>query len=477
MVTNDLRKQKALFALTDALAVLGAFVAALRLHDPSSEVAVHLRRLSPPIDGIALTAIAAMWFLVFRSRGLYRMRNGGWREFIAILTACSLATVLMLLVEFLIHVRIPRITVGIAYLFSTPCVVASRFITRTAIQRLYAKPNIAIPLVIVGYNSIGRYLCDQILDEITPYEPIGFIDADFAGHQHRGLPVLGGTDRLGQLAPFYPGLEVAIALPEKTASELEQLVEMSDRNHIGWWLVPSALYSMSAGLKVEMLGVVPLIGRRGTNIEGLNCVIKRVFDLAVASALLIVSAPVLALAALAIVLDDGGPILFRQTRIGIHARPFQMLKLRTMAVNAGDEMHRAYVRRWIRDGEAAVKNATEQASYKIVRDHRITRVGDYLRRFSIDELPQLINVVRGEMSLIGPRPALPYELDHYDSWHRWRLEGPPGVTGLWQVSGRNRLSFDDMVRLDMQYLEDWSFSGDLKILARTVPALLRGSGA
>jgi len=476
MVTDDLRRQKALFAATDALAVLAAFAAALRLHDPSAAVAHHLRHLTAPLDGVVVAAIVAIWFLVFRSRGLYRMRNGGWGEFLAILKACSIATVLMLLSGFLVHVRVPRITVGIAYLLSVPSIVAIRFLTRAAIHRLYTNPNIAIPLVVVGFNSIGKYLCDQILDQITPYEPVGFVDSAFIGHQHRGLPVLGGAERLGHLAEFYPGLEVAVALPNTPGREFEELIEKCDRCHIRWWVVPSALHSTPGGLKVEMLGVVPLIGRRGTNIEGLNYVIKRGFDLIAASALLIITAPILALAAAAIALGDGRPIFFRQTRIGLHARPFQMLKLRTMGLNATDAEHRAYVRRWIRGGKPAVDSAAKQAIFKLARDQRITRVGYFLRRFSIDELPQLINVVRGEMSLIGPRPALPYELDHYDAWHRWRLEGPPGLTGLWQISGRNRLSFDDMVHLDVQYLEDWSFAGDLKILAWTVPALLRGSG-
>jgi lipopolysaccharide/colanic/teichoic acid biosynthesis glycosyltransferase len=189
------------------------------------------------------------------------------------------------------------------------------------------------------------------------------------------------------------------------------------------------------------------------------------------------AAPAIAFGALAIWLTDGRPVFFRQIRIGIHGKPFQLLKLRTMEASADDKVHRAYVRRWIRDGTfAAQKKQGADSKFKLVNDMRITRVGRILRRFSIDELPQLINVVRGEMSLIGPRPALPYELDLYEEWHRRRLDAVPGITGLWQVSGRNNLSFGDMVRLDVQYLEDWSFTGDLRILARTFPALLRGEG-
>jgi lipopolysaccharide/colanic/teichoic acid biosynthesis glycosyltransferase len=153
-----------------------------------------------------------------------------------------------------------------------------------------------------------------------------------------------------------------------------------------------------------------------------------------------------------------------------------MLKLRTMHRAASDDAHRDYVRRWIRDHGAAMSAPAADGVFKLTGDARITRVGAWLRRFSIDELPQLANVVRGEMSLIGPRPALPYEIELYRTWHRERLDAPPGITGLWQISGRNRLPFEEMVRLDVQYIRDWSLAGDLKILARTVPVLLRGGG-
>jgi lipopolysaccharide/colanic/teichoic acid biosynthesis glycosyltransferase len=193
--------------------------------------------------------------------------------------------------------------------------------------------------------------------------------------------------------------------------------------------------------------------------------------------LLIAAAPVLAAGAVAIRLFDGGPILFRQTRIGMRGRPFSMLKLRTMRSAADDSSHRDYVRQWISQGESAAQDGSGgERVFKLANDQRVTQAGRWLRRFSVDELPQLINVIRGEMSLIGPRPALAYEVEQYEPRHLRRLETLPGVTGLWQVSGRNHLSFEDMVRLDVQYLENWSLGADLKILARTMPELVRGGG-
>ncbi|HJU28666.1 MAG TPA: sugar transferase, partial [Candidatus Binataceae bacterium] len=374
---------------------------------------------------------------------------------------------------------VSRLAVAIGYLLSMPAVMIARSITRACISSFYSNPKIAIPLAVIGFNRVGQYLVDQVLDNMTPYELVGFLDVGRVGRQYRGYPVAGGPLSVAQLTAAYPYLEVAVALPDASREEQERIIRQCEECRVRWWMVPWMLRSLSNGLKVDTLGSVPLIGPRCTNIEGLNYALKRAFDLAAASILLVLSAPAIAVGALAVWLTDGSPVLFRQTRIGIHGRPFELLKLRTMRRAAEDDVHREYVRHWIRNGvTAAVPNGNGNAKtiFKLANDKRVTPVGRFLRRFSIDELPQLINVVRGEMSLIGPRPALPYEVEHYEEWHRRRLDAVPGITGLWQVSGRNRLSFEEMVRLDVQYLEDWSLAGDLKILMRTLPVLLRGEG-
>jgi lipopolysaccharide/colanic/teichoic acid biosynthesis glycosyltransferase len=202
---------------------------------------------------------------------------------------------------------------------------------------------------------------------------------------------------------------------------------------------------------------------------------KRVFDLVLLCAIMLLAGPIMLLAALAIRLVDGSPILFRQRRIGLNGKWFELLKFRTMWPLASDASHRTYVNRWIREGRAFGASAPS-ALYKIANDPRVTRLGAMLRRFSIDELPQLLNVLRGDMSVIGPRPAIPYEVEMYRDWHRRRLHALPGLTGLWQVSGRNRLSFDEMVRLDIEYIEHRSLAHDLAILARTPLAILQGDG-
>ncbi|MBV8452252.1 MAG: sugar transferase [Deltaproteobacteria bacterium] len=395
----------------------------------------------------------------------------------AVIRACSIAAIVALMLAFLAHTDLSRLTMAIGYLLSIPAVLIGRTLTRACIKRLYSNPKITIPLVIAGFNQVGHYLLDQLLDRMSPYEPVGFLDGDGIAREYRGYPVVGSLELLPALSADHACLEVAIALPDASREELEGIIKFCEGHRLRWWMVPWMFRALSTGVKVDVLGAMPLIGPRCTNIEGLNYAIKRAFDVVAALLLLIASAPALALGALLILVTDGRPVLFRQTRVGIHGRTFQLLKLRTMRQAASDAVHREYVRTWIRNGHAAAANGNSNGSiFKLANDQRITRVGRFLRRFSIDELPQLLNVLRGEMSLIGPRPALPYELEHYDEWHRRRLDAAPGITGLWQVSGRNRLSFDEMVELDVQYLEDWSLSGDFKILMRTLPALLRGEG-
>jgi len=211
-----------------------------------------------------------------------------------------------------------------------------------------------------------------------------------------------------------------------------------------------------------------------SGIRSLNLTKKRLFDLVLLCPILLVAAPVMVLAAVAIRVLDGKPILFRQVRLGVGGKPFELLKFRTMRC-ASDAAHREYVGRWIA-GRPCAGAKGNGALYKMTSDPRITRLGALLRRFSIDELPQLINVLRGDMSLIGPRPALGYEVRKYQDWHRRRLDALPGLTGLWQVSGRNRLSFDEMVRLDIDYIDHWSLARDIAILARTPRAVIAGDG-
>lgn len=211
----------------------------------------------------------------------------------------------------------------------------------------------------------------------------------------------------------------------------------------------------------------------------LPILIKRVLDFVGSLAILFVASPLLLLIALAIKLTSKGPVVFRQERLGQFGSRFNCLKFRTMYVNNNPKIHQEYVQQFI---AGQVGSGAEQSGkptvYKITNDPRVTAVGRILRKTSLDELPQFLNVLRGEMSLVGPRPPVPYEFEIYDIWHRRRvLEVKPGITGLWQVSGRSRTCFDDMVRLDLRYAQSWSVWLDLKILMATPRAVINGDGA
>jgi len=206
---------------------------------------------------------------------------------------------------------------------------------------------------------------------------------------------------------------------------------------------------------------------------------KRAIDILGSSCVLLLCSPVMLVVALAVKLSSRGPILFRQTRVGQYGKNFTFLKFRSMYVNNDSTVHKEYVRKLIESDAADLSQGGGNAKvYKLTNDRRITPIGKLLRRTSLDELPQLLNVLMGDMSLVGPRPPIPYELAAYQTWHRRRvLEVRPGITGLWQVTGRSSVKFDEMVRLDLRYATTWTPWLDLKILLRTPMAVIKGSGA
>ncbi len=204
---------------------------------------------------------------------------------------------------------------------------------------------------------------------------------------------------------------------------------------------------------------------------------KRAFDLLVAFAMLVVVSPVMLVIALVIKKSSPGPVLFAQERLGKDGRPFKFYKFRSMEHNSDDAIHRQFVAMFIGgdDDGCTDTNAGDQV-FKMKIDPRVTRIGSLLRRTSLDELPQLFNILKGEMSLVGPRPPIAYEIENYMPWHMERLKAVPGLTGLWQVSGRSRVSFEEMVRLDIRYINTWSPWQDFKILLKTIPVVFQGTG-
>jgi exopolysaccharide biosynthesis polyprenyl glycosylphosphotransferase len=214
-----------------------------------------------------------------------------------------------------------------------------------------------------------------------------------------------------------------------------------------------------------------------TRYYGLQGRLKRVFDLVATSVILVVVSPLMLLIALLVKYGSSGPVLFVQERLGRDGKPFKFYKFRSMEHNSDDAIHRQFVAMFIGgdEGGCAESNAGDKV-FKMKQDPRVTPIGSLLRKTSLDELPQLFNILKGEMSLVGPRPPIAYEIENYLPWHMERLKAVPGLTGLWQVSGRSSVSFEEMVRLDVRYINQWSPWLDFVILAKTVPVVLRGTG-
>jgi exopolysaccharide biosynthesis polyprenyl glycosylphosphotransferase len=299
-------------------------------------------------------------------------------------------------------------------------------------------------------------------------EFVGYIDDD-AGKQQQmvaGLPVLGSIDAATEIIDQYEIDEVLIALPPYAHTRLATLVAKLYERPVHVRVVPDYFGLAFFGATVENLGGIPLIGLRDPAIDGFQRFVKRLFDIVVAFLGVVVLAPLMAVVAAAIKIEDGGPILYRAPRVGENGRIFTMLKFRSMIVGAD----RIQVTVNQIDGHG-------QIHHKQKDDLRVTRVGRVIRRTSIDELPQLFNVLLGEMSLVGPRPELPWLVEKYDLWQRKRFAVPQGMTGWWQVNGRS----DNLMHLntdqDIYYIQNYSLWLDLQILWRTVAVVVNGKGA
>jgi len=269
-------------------------------------------------------------------------------------------------------------------------------------------------------------------------------------------------------------------LRTRVAAALQSRLQTGELNRIDisfhWF--PEEGAERAAGLRAQAKLYPDLVQRDSAT--RVSRIIKRSIDVLGSSLALLILSPIFLAIAAAIKLSSPGPVLFRQKRIGQHLIPFTFLKFRSMYCGNDSQIHEEYVRRFIagNDANSARADGDRKVVYKITQDSRVTCVGRFLRKTSADELPQLLNVLKGEMSLVGPRPPIPYEVEAYDIWHRRRLlEVKPGLTGLWQVKGRSRLGFDEMVRLDLKYAATWSLWLDLKILLQTPRAVLTGEGA
>lgn len=422
----------------------------------------------------------------FGYRGLYRVRGefSFSDDFINIFKAISIGALLVTVIAFFYRggfayseFSYSRLVFIFYYLLGLVAFTCQRAALRS-LQTSYRRRHLnVIPILIVGSNGVAEMCVNEIADDPKlGRRVVGFVTADGAPPKSEALkswPTLGRYDEMHCFIRQLDIREVLIADSEIRPQLLfDTMVKCGRGSRVAFRVVPNLLDCIPRKTYVEQLGAIPMVRLFEEPLSDAARLFKRSVDLIVSSLILLFTAPLWLVIAIAIKLESRGPALYRQERVGMDGHIFQIYKFRSMRDNVKiDDAHRDYMARVIKSqGDTNLGTQTDP-SYKFVNGDRITRVGALLRRLSLDELPQLFNVFRGEMSLVGPRPPIPYEVECYETWHRKRLDVKPGLTGLSQVSGRYRLSFPQMVQLDIYYIENWSPWLDLRIILKTIPAL------
>jgi len=451
-----------LVAVTDALSIAAGLLVAqwarfgLRLP--------HQHLLSVLVGAPLLMVIVV--YPAFHLYDAYRYTPA--EEFRRILLAVSLGLGTVVALAFSSRTDFPRTWLGLAWAFSILAALASRRAWHKWIGRRRMSGTLAFPTLIVGTNAEARHLVELMQLPSFGFRPLGMVTTE-AGDpevQDAEYPVLGSVEELRDVIREL-GVEcVFVAASALSAREMGFVAKAVRLEGVEVRITATLPEVLSSRVAVQTLGGLTALSLRPVRLTGTQAVVKRAFDIAVATIGVLLLSPVLALIAIAVKVSSPGPVLYRHARVGQRGRPFTMLKFRTMREGADELVE-----------DLRERHGVEDLMFKLPDDPRVTRAGRFLRRWSLDELPQLFNVIRGEMSLVGPRPPLPREVTRYDDWQFDRLEVPPGISGLWQVSGRSELSFDDCVRLDLFYIENWSLAYDLYILAKTVPVLISSRGA
>ena len=480
------------------LVVVDAFVAAL-----SFMLAFYVREGAPvfaPGGGLAwsnrfapygalLLFVVAIRLLGFRYTDLYRVRG----EFslvddgIRIFKATAMGSLLIVAAAFLYRggfqfraFSYARSVFVLDFVFVLAGVGLLRLVMRSVQTFVRSRQINLIPTLVVGRGTEASLFIREMRERPTlGYRVIGVVDTTTADDQstYEDVPVIGTLESLPEVIRDSGANEVIIADPQVNGDALfEVMMRCGRRRGVEFRIAPSLFNCLPRKTEIDQIGVLPMIRLFREPLSSGARIVKRTFDLLVAALSIAVLFPLWLLIALLIKLDSKGAVFYTQERVGMDGRLFLLYKFRTMKAGADSQVHREYQRAFIAGRAEANVGNDQKPTYKLLADPRITRVGKVLRRTSLDEVPQLLNVLAGDMSLVGPRPPIPYEVEAYELWHRKRLDMKPGLTGLWQVSGRNRLPFEEMVRLDLFYIENWSLLLDLKIILRTGLVMLGGEG-
>jgi exopolysaccharide biosynthesis polyprenyl glycosylphosphotransferase len=396
----------------------------------------------------------------------------GPEEYRRVFSAATLQLAVIGTVSWAFKLEVARGFVVVALPLATALTLVQRYARRSRLNHVRAKGECSQSALIVGHRNGVQALRAQFEREpYHGYRPVGCcLPADQYSRTDmtfEGLPVLGDLEEVGDVVRKYQIDTVAVLpSPELDGAALRRLGWELETTDAELLLAPAVTEIVGPRVRIRPVCGLPLLHMERPELHGIRRLTKAAVDRVGAAVVIALVLPVLVSAALAVWLTDGGPVFFRQTRVGRDGRNFSMLKFRTMVKDA--------------HGMMPALQACDEGNgvlFKMRQDPRVTRVGRILRRSSLDELPQLVNVLRGDMSLVGPRPPLPSEVQRYGLDMRRRFLVKPGMTGLWQISGRSDLSWGDSVRMDLRYVENWSLAMDLMIMWKTIGAVRRGSGA
>ena len=463
------RPYVATVVILDALAALaaGAAAYAVRFGDSGSA-------RESVLYGALSTALPLLWALSMALGRAYEPRylGVGFEEFRRVLLSAAALVAAVATFSYATAAEIARGYVVLALPLATVLTLIGRYAARKRLHRMRSQGECMHRVVAVGHERAVIQLVEQVRRE--PYHGIQVVGACLpSSPQHDrlralGVPVVGGFDDVPEALTLSSGDTVAVlACPEMDGPALRRLAWSLEPTGADLVVAPGLIEVAGPRLTIRPVSGLPLLHVERPRLSGASRVIKGFVDRAVSLLALVLLLPVFLGIAILIRLNDEGAAFFRQTRVGLNGREFTVYKFRTMVVDA--EQRRAALLSSNVHGDGVL--------FKLHSDPRVTRIGALLRRFSIDELPQLLNVVLGQMSLVGPRPPLPQEVAKYgdDVWRRMLVK--PGLTGLWQVSGRSNLSWEESVRLDLRYVENWSLALDALILWKTGSAVVRGAGA